>query len=36
MAGFTVRNRRKSRQGRKKFSAVPDGTLKSILHCSQP
>ena len=28
MAGFTVRNRRKSRQGRKNLSAVPDGTRK--------
>jgi hypothetical protein len=28
MAGFTVRNRHQSRQGRKKWSAVPGGTWK--------
>jgi hypothetical protein len=36
MAGFTVRECSKSRQGRKKYSAVPDGTFKFQLHCSQP
>jgi hypothetical protein len=31
MAGFTVRKRPQSRQGRKKCSTVPDGTLKGWL-----
>jgi hypothetical protein len=36
MAGFTVRKRHQSRQGRKNWSAVPGGTRKIGLRYSQP